>query len=96
MRVLFLGGAGAMAAAMARYMRDEAEIEGVTIADRDKAAAERRAKECGAKFSVAVVDLEDAAGLRAAIAGHDAVLNYAGPFYRFEGPCAKAAIESGV
>jgi saccharopine dehydrogenase-like NADP-dependent oxidoreductase len=96
MRVLFLGGAGAMAASMARYLRDEDAMETVTIADRNEAAAQKRVSESGPKFSAAVVDLEDAAGLRAVIKGHDIVLNYAGPFYRFEGPCAKAAIESGV
>ena len=96
MKILFLGGAGDMAAAMVDLMKVEDAIEAVTLADLDGERAHARANEAGDRFAAMALDLTDREALVSAMRAHDAVLNYAGPFYRFERPTAHAAIEAGV
>ena len=85
-----------MALSLVRLMREEAQLEAVTLGDLDLAKAQARAEESGPKFSARQVDLTQHTDLVAAMADHDLVINYAGPFYRFEAPAARAAIEAGV
>ncbi len=96
MKLLFLGGAGEMAVAMLPLMRDDKAVKHVTIADINEGRAQAVADEYGEKFSAAAVDAGDHNALVEAMKPHDAVVNYVGPFYRFEKPCAEAAIEAGV
>ena len=96
MRILFLGGAGDMAASMIDLMKGEADIEAVTLADLDEEKAAARASEAGDKFSGTKIDVAQRASLTVAMKEHDLALGYAGPFYRFEKPVSQAAIDAGV
>ena len=97
MKALFLGGAGDMAASMLELMKSEKGLEKVTIADIDLERAQKKAKEAGPLFDAVRVDSNDRNGLIDIMGrGYDVVINYAGPFYRFEGPVADAAIDAGV
>ena len=96
MRILFLSGAGDMAAAMVDLVKAEDAIEEVTLADVDGEKAKARAREAAGKFASMELDLTEGDALRAAMEDHDLTLNYAGPFYRFERPVAEAAIEAGT
>jgi saccharopine dehydrogenase-like NADP-dependent oxidoreductase len=96
MKVLFLGGAGDMARAMVDLMLEEDDLEQVTLADLDVERAKERASGSDMRFSGLALDITDRATLLNAMKRHDLVLNYAGPFYRFERPVAEAAIEAGV
>ena len=96
MRVLFLGGAGDMAVSMVDLMRPEAEIAEVTLADLDERKAISRARDAGGKFSGTKIDVTQHEALVDAMAEHDLVLSYVGPFYRFEKPVAQAAVDARV
>ncbi|WP_124713144.1 saccharopine dehydrogenase family protein [Mycolicibacterium nivoides] len=99
MRVLALGGAGAMGAVAVRSAAYGGGVEHIVIADRDLAAAERLAREL-ADASVPVsarrVDVTDGAGLLDALGEADLVLNTVGPYYRFGLTVLRAAIDTGT
>ncbi|MFB7615865.1 saccharopine dehydrogenase family protein [Kitasatospora sp. NPDC056181] len=93
MRILALGGAGAMGAAAVRAAVALPGVREVVVADRDLAAAGRLAGELrlgGAALSAQQVDVTDAGQLDRAIGAADVVLNTVGPYYRF-GPAVLAA-----
>lgn len=96
MRILLIGGAGDMARSLVDLMRNEEAIEGITLADREEQGAMARAQDAGPKFSAEKVDLGEPEALSASMRGHDLVINYAGPFYRWERPAAEAAVAAGV
>lgn len=99
MRVLALGGAGAMGAAAVRTAAFSGDVERIVIADRDLAAAERVARELvGAPVPTVArrVDVTDGAELRSALAEVDLVLNTVGPYYRFGLAVLRAAIDTGT
>jgi lysine 6-dehydrogenase len=99
MRVLALGGAGAMGAVAVRTAAYGGGVGHIVIADRDLAAAERLAREL-ADASVPVsarrVDVTDGAGLLDALGEADLVLNTVGPYYRFGLTVLRAAIATGT
>lgn len=96
MKILFLGGAGEMAVSMLDLMKEEEDIQEVTIADLDEQRAKSMARAAGEKFSAKKVDVTQHEVLIGAIRGHDLVLSYVGPFYHFEKSVAQAAIEVNV
>ena len=97
MKVIVLGGAGDMGSAAVRDLASDASIERLTIADRDLAAAQRLATALGGgRIQGAGVDVEAPETAVALIRGHDVVAGAVGPFYRFEAPMVRAAIEAGV
>jgi lysine 6-dehydrogenase len=98
MRVLMLGGGGAMGAVAARFIAQTPGVPMITVADRRLASAVATAD--GLAGSIAQVDaleldVDDHGSLTAAIAGHDLVVNTVGPFYRFGVPILSATIASG-
>jgi len=96
MKILFLGGAGDMAVTMLELMKGEQIVEKVVIADLDREKADQKAREYGSKFSAARIDVNERNSLIEIMKGNDVIINYAGPFYRFERPVADATIEAGV
>ncbi|MBN3456373.1 saccharopine dehydrogenase family protein [Mycolicibacterium mageritense] len=98
MRVLALGGAGSMGAVAARTVA-AGGVEQIVIADRDRAAAGRIARELAdAPVPVCArrVDVTDGAELRDALHGADLVLNTVGPYFRFGLAVLRAAIDTGT
>ncbi|MFE4977947.1 saccharopine dehydrogenase NADP-binding domain-containing protein [Kitasatospora sp. NPDC056651] len=109
MRLLALGGAGAMGRVSTRVAaRVVADLPGnvppgaheVVIADRDLAAARRAAAALAAASPVPVraarVDVTDGRELHAALVDADAVLNTVGPYYRHGRDVLRAAIRTGT
>ncbi|MEX3649912.1 saccharopine dehydrogenase NADP-binding domain-containing protein, partial [Mycolicibacterium porcinum] len=99
MRVLALGGAGAMGAVAVRTAAYGGGVEHIVVADRDLAAAERLAREladAAVPVSACRVDVTDGAGLRDALGEADLVLNTVGPYYRFGLTVLRAAIDTGT
>lgn len=111
MKVIVLGGAGDVGSRAAEEIAlgGNNDVEVVTIADRNEAAAhkvkvrieQRAALSLGAgrrapEIRVAVVDAFHHAGLVAAIKGHTLAASALGPFHLFEVRCARASIEAGV
>lgn len=98
MRVLALGGAGAMGRAAVRAVAElpgAADLVDITVADRDLAAAERLAAAIpGARTDH--VDVTDDARLHRLLDRADVVLNTVGPYYRFGPAVLRAAIRAGT
>lgn len=99
MRILALGGPGAMGAVAVRLAAQLPGVDEIVIADRDGAAAGRL---CGqlanapVQVSAAQVDVTDDAALRDVLEPADLVVNTVGPYYRFGVPVLRAAIATGT
>jgi len=93
-RVLALGGPGFVGRHAVRALRALRPDATFVIADRDAEAAARFAAELGGAESLGV-DVTDRAGLDAALAGVDLVLNTVGPYFRFGVPILTACIDAG-
>jgi saccharopine dehydrogenase-like NADP-dependent oxidoreductase len=96
MNVLILGGCADMAVPMNRWLKADRDVESVTLADLNKAKAERLAAELGPKFKAAFVDAEDRKLVVRLMKGHEVAVSYIGPFYHFEEPMVRCALEAGV
>ncbi|MFB7723229.1 saccharopine dehydrogenase family protein [Nocardia sp. NPDC056100] len=99
MKVLALGGPGAMGAVAVRTAARLPGIEEIVVADRDLDAARRltaelRAGSCAVRAQR--VDVTDSAVLHDALRDADVVLNTVGPYYRFGLPVLRAAIATGT
>jgi saccharopine dehydrogenase-like NADP-dependent oxidoreductase len=95
MHILAIGGAGAMGRAALHVVRDFPEIERITIADINPAAAKTAAHEIGTKAVPLTLDIMDEQAMARAIESSDAVLNTSGPFFRFGVPVLKAVLAAG-
>ncbi|WP_458687678.1 saccharopine dehydrogenase family protein [Nocardia tengchongensis] len=99
MRVLALGGAGAMGAAAVRTAVSLPGVAEIVVADRDYSAADALAREmsrAGVPVRPRKIDVTDRQELYGALEGSDVVLNTVGPYYRFGLTVLQAAIETGT
>ena len=96
MKIIVLGGAGAMARVALEELAAQTDVEQVTVADYQSEEACRIAAQWGPRFKAAKVDANDGGSLVHAIKGHDVALGFIGPFYRYERVIADACIEAGV
>jgi len=97
-RVVVLGGAGAQAAECVKYLAHVEECQ-VIVADLDGAGAHRLAKAVdadGARIKAVELDISDSVALQRAVTGCDVVANFVGPYYRWGGRIAGAAIAVGA
>lgn len=95
MKVLALGGPGAMGTVAVRMAAHMTGVDEIVIADRNRAAAERLCRQLAnapVPVSAAEVDVTNEAGLRDALESADLVVNTVGPYYRFGVPILRAAI----
>ncbi len=97
MRILFLGGAGAMGSVATRDLVKRNDVARVTIADIDIRKAERLVADIGSKkLSALFIDVTDHQALVKNMKEYDVVINCVGPFYQFGTRTLKAAIEAKV
>jgi len=99
MKILALGGSGAMGHLALSTLAQIATPDEIVVADRNHAAAEKVAEELrttGVNASALELDVTDDARLREVLAGFDVVMNSVGPFFRFGVPILKAAIATGT
>ncbi|MFC9964524.1 MULTISPECIES: saccharopine dehydrogenase family protein [Nocardia] len=95
MRVLALGGAGAMGAAAVRAAATLLTVTEIVVADQDLAAARALAVELAGRGVVVRalrVDITDPDALNGAMHTADVVLNTVGPYHRFGPTVLQAAI----
>lgn len=99
MRILALGGPGAMGAVAVRLAARLPRVDEIVIADRDGAAAHRlcgQLAEAPVRVSAAQVDVTDEVALCRRLDRADLVVNTVGPYYRFGVPVLRAAIATGT
>jgi len=94
MKLLVLGGAGAMAEHAMRPMRTAKQVSEMIIADRNEAGARQMAARLGGSCRALALDLTDQPALDAAMAEADLCFNMAGPYYRFGPLVLDAAIKA--
>jgi len=95
-KIVALGGAGAMGRRAVIDLAAKDTVEKILIADYNLEAAEKLASELGEKCRAVKVDANDHVSLVETVKGYDVALGTIGPFYKYEGKVAKACIEAGV
>jgi saccharopine dehydrogenase-like NADP-dependent oxidoreductase len=99
MRIVVFGGAGDMGSQTVEDLARSDGVEHVTIADINTDAANALATKVSggsATVEVARVDARNHDDLVAAMKGHTVAASALGPFYLFEAPLIRAAIDAGV
>ncbi len=99
MKIIVLGGAGDMGSQAVETLARHPEVRQITIADKNVAGAEALARGlagAGPRIVVRPVDARSHSDVIEALRGHDVAASALGPFYRFEAPLVRAAIEAGV
>ncbi|MER5619996.1 saccharopine dehydrogenase NADP-binding domain-containing protein [Streptosporangium sp. NPDC002544] len=97
MKILALGGPGAMGRVAVRVATGLPGVQEIVVADRDVDAARRLVRELAGsrvRMSARKVDVADEAELDATLEEADVVLNTVGPFYRFGLGVLRAAIRT--
>jgi saccharopine dehydrogenase (NAD+, L-lysine-forming) len=95
MKIIVLGGAGAMAQVIIRDLLESPDVQTVGVADVDYEAAKRAVSELGGSKTVAVqADATDATELKRLFGQYDVVIN--STWYQFNLLVMEAAIQSGV
>jgi len=97
--VIVFGGAGDMGSQAVETLAFCPDVQRITIADKNVVKAEalaRRLTGIGPELIVRPMDARDYNDVVEAIRGHDVAASALGPFYRFEMPLVRAAIEAGV
>ncbi len=96
MKVIALGGAGAMGSLAVRDLAKSEIVESLTIADYNLAQAAKLASELGEKCKAIQIDADDHSQMVEVIRGNDVALGAVGPFYKYEVKMAIACIEAGA
>ncbi len=95
MKVLALGGSGAMGRMAVAVLLDSPKVSSITVADINKNLAETFVELVGSdKLSAVQLDINEKEKLIELMKTHDVVINTAGPFYKFGVPVLEAAIEA--
>lgn len=104
MRVVAIGGAGAMGKVAVRTLATNPSVTTLVIADREISAATALVAELNAQgrdapsatVEALELDLTNSSSLASVVAGADLVVNTSGPFYRFGATVLSATIEAGA
>ncbi len=95
MRVLVLGGAGAVCSETTRDLADTSDFEEIVVADYNLKASEELMKEIGDKRLTAIqFDAEDYSSMLKLFPGFDVIVN--GLPWKYDLPVTKACVEVGV
>lgn len=94
LRVIAVGGAGAMGRYAVRTISRLDSASRITVADIDFARAEQVSEEVGSPCEPMQLDATDPIAMREAFADHDVVINTMGPFAKFARAILDAAIDS--
>lgn len=97
MKIVVLGGTGDMGSAVAQDLLEFTDVQQVTIAARNTAAAEKLVSALGdARAVVQKIEAASHTDLVRVMQKHDVAAGALGPFYRFEKPLVEAALAAGV
>ena len=96
MKVLILGCGNVGGPVAVQLMERNAQDVELVLGDRNAEAAQALAEQLGPHVKAIKIDINDAAGLRAALKGMDLVFNFVGPFYLSAFQVIEAALDMGV
>ena len=96
MNIVVLGGCADMATPLLSLLKSDPDIHKVGLVDINLDKARVLAADLGEKFEGGWCDASDKKTILAAIAGHDLVFGYIGPFYLFEKEMAECALAAGI
>jgi len=96
MKVIALGGAGAMGRLAVKDLAASEGVDDLVIADYNLEEAQSLARELGDKCTAIKVDANDHGQLVEAVRGYDVALGAVGPFYKYEAKMGRACVEAGV
>ncbi|MBN2282476.1 MAG: saccharopine dehydrogenase NADP-binding domain-containing protein [Deltaproteobacteria bacterium] len=96
MKVIALGGSGAMGRRAVQDLASRDIVKEITIADFNIGEAQQLARSLGTKCRAVKVDANDHTNLVETMRGHTVALGTIGPFYKYEVRIARACIEAGV
>lgn len=96
MKILIIGGTGAIGSGIAKELIKEKDVNRVQISARHIEKARQLEKELGEKVSVLQLDATEANQLAKAIKGVDVVINCGGPAYKIAIPIVKTVVKEGV
>ena len=96
MKVLILGCGNVGGPVAVQLMERNAQDVELVLGDRNIEAAQALAEQIGPHVQAIKIDINDAAGLRAALKGMDLVFNFVGPFYLSAFQVIEAALDMGV
>ena len=96
MKIIVLGATGMMGRRAAEAFARSPEVSRLTLTGRNLAKVQALAEELGGPTQAVEVDARDHHKLVESIQGHDIAAGSIGPFYLYEAPIAKAAIEAGA
>lgn len=96
MKVVVLGGAGAMGSEAVRDLSSRRRVSKVIIADSNRKKAEQLCEELGGKLSFQYIDALNHDEVVKAMKLGDVVLSCLGPFYKFEEKMVRAVVEARV
>ncbi len=94
MKVLVLGGAGDMARDALDELAGEKGISQVTVADLDLGRAMLAIQRRDERFNALALDVSEHSALVKAMQDHDITMGFVGPFYHFEKPMVRAALDA--
>ncbi len=96
MKLLVLGGAGAMGQRTVIDLRADPAVTRITVADRNIDGARALAERLGGCVEALHLDANDHDAVVSAMTGYDVVASALGPFFVFEARMIEAALEAGV
>ncbi|MFS0575420.1 saccharopine dehydrogenase NADP-binding domain-containing protein [Sporosarcina sp. 179-K 3D1 HS] len=97
MRIVILGGAGAMGSTAVKDLALNDTFDEIVVGDINIDLARRLAESVNsAKVSALQVDVTDADSLNQILKGATIVLNFVGPYYKFAPPIIRACMEAKV
>lgn len=96
MKVLVLGGAGAMGRRTVADLATDSAVSRITVADRNAPAAQALAERLGGVVSPLTLDARDHDAVVRVMREHDVVASALGPFFVFERSMVAAALEADV
>lgn len=96
MKVIALGGCGAMGRRAVRFIVDNSKIDEIVVADLNFENARNFAAEFSDKVTAARIDVTDAAAMDNLLKDADVILNTVGPFYKYGTAVLSAAIRNST
>lgn len=96
MKIVILGASANMAQPALRHLNEEPIVKEIVLTDINETRLQEITDKLGEKARCQIVDVRDTHSLTSVIKGSQLVMNFVGPYFRFQTVALEAAINSGV